>query len=430
MESKVIAVTFAYFHGTGGAYLEVMQQIMAAAQSAAQLEVEELIRDRASDGSLPSPALANGTPGDNPAAAVAAAAGSGLLKRKATDAEQDSSDTAEASAMPKAKRQKADDSLMTQMTEAEEGQGGTRADLARGPSAGHRLNDSSAAGTASEVEAFNAEEPGVTGGAAAAPCAGTETGAGGRTGTQAWHDQALPDHEIDHPGELETAPPRAGANAVSKPSQSGPSTAPPHQDTSLGPDQAGPSSAMPDQGAATGPGQPGPSTAVPDQATEGDVNPETKEKKEQARNRTRAWRKVLLDGLDLQAELTAAAASAGQADSDVAQAEAQVSHAFLFARHLMCSFMYVLHCRKRTELLGTSGHARPFRSAQMQSLVLAVLFKPNSKSNILLSCTMMRSSGSQRFLLRYIASSRGGPGQCLVKNKKRNEKKISDVDAF
>lgn len=319
---------------------------MAAAQSATQLEVEELIRDRASDGSLPSSALANGTSGDNPATA----ADSGLLKRKATDAEQSSSDTAEASAMPKAKRQKADDSSMMQLTEAEEKQGVPSAGSAQGLSAAHRLDDSSAAGRPSEAETSNAEEPGVSAAAAAAASrasSGTGAGAGAETRTEAgskvgigseagaWHNQGLRDHQIDHPGELTAAPSRRGANTSNKPSQPGPSTAPPHQDTSLGPDQAGPSSAMPDQDAATRPGQPGPSTAMPDQAIEEDVNPEMKEKKEHARTRTRAWRKILLDGLDLQAELTAGAATAGQPDSEEVQAEITVSPAILFVEHLM-----------------------------------------------------------------------------------------------
>ena len=82
--------------------------------------------------------------------------------------------------------------------------------------------------------------------------------------------------------------------------------------------------------AANGPKQAGPSnSAVPDQATEEEgVSPEVKEQKEQARNRVRAWRKVLLDGLDLLVELTAAAASADESDAseefDLAQ-ECQAS---------------------------------------------------------------------------------------------------------
>lgn len=48
-------------------------------------------------------------------------------------------------------------------------------------------------------------------------------------------------------------------------------------------------------------------------------DPELKEKREVARARHRAWRKVLLDGLDLFSELTQAAANASPGDIELEQ---------------------------------------------------------------------------------------------------------------
>lgn len=52
---------------------------------------------------------------------------------------------------------------------------------------------------------------------------------------------------------------------------------------------------------------------------EEEEDPEVKERKENARGRHRAWRKILLDGLDLLFELTQAAASANPADTELSQ---------------------------------------------------------------------------------------------------------------
>lgn len=51
---------------------------------------------------------------------------------------------------------------------------------------------------------------------------------------------------------------------------------------------------------------------------EDNEDPEAKEKKESARSRHRAWRKVLLDGLDLLFELSQAAATADPANAELA----------------------------------------------------------------------------------------------------------------
>ena len=55
---------------------------------------------------------------------------------------------------------------------------------------------------------------------------------------------------------------------------------------------------------------------TPQEETE---DPEVKEKREGARGRHRAWRKVLLDGLDLLLELTQTAAGARLEDTELAQ---------------------------------------------------------------------------------------------------------------
>ena len=92
----------------------------------------------------------------------------------------------------------------------------------------------------------------------------------------------------------------------------------PGPSTSL-PEQPGPGTTLSDQATTEGAGLPGPSTQLHHLDQEEDVSPEVKEKREHARTRSRAWKKVLLDGLDLQAELTAAAAAADPDDPRLAQ---------------------------------------------------------------------------------------------------------------
>ena len=117
-------------------------------------------------------------------------------------------------------------------------------------------------------------------------------------------------------------------DAANHPEQPGPNTTLPDQDAANGPEQPGPSSGVPNQAITNESDQPGPSAPLPYQGQEEEVSHKLREKKEHARSRSRAWRKVFLDGLDLLAELTAAAAAgaatAGDSDSLDLARECQV----------------------------------------------------------------------------------------------------------
>ncbi len=117
-------------------------------------------------------------------------------------------------------------------------------------------------------------------------------------------------------------------DAANHPEQPGPNTTLPDQDAANGPEQPGPSSGVPNQAVTDESNQPGPSAPLPYQGQEEEVSHEVREKKEQARSRSRAWRKIFLDGLDLLAELTtvaaAAAATAGDSDCSDLALECQV----------------------------------------------------------------------------------------------------------
>jgi len=358
----------------GGAFIEVMQQIMAAVQSASQLEVADLLEQRASDGTLP-----NFDPADGHTEAHGTSVSS-LLKRKPVGAEQPGWEEAEGSEMPNAKRQKVDQGASEQVNGsaegAEVGVSGTL-DQRQGQSRTTALDDRPTSLSALGLKAAAAVVAAPSGGheqpvgfSMEADARGSETTADARPSHDdaslhaAMHnglpstalpdrarvdpvDQAdprtsLPDQDasnnIDQPGlctklpnqATTNGPNRAGPNMVlpdqaslNGPDQPGPSTDVPDQATTNGPDQPGPSTAVPDQAATNGCDQAGPSTGVADQDMEEGVSPEVKEKQEHARARVRAWRKVLLDGLDLLAELTAAAAADDPEDLECAQ-ESQV----------------------------------------------------------------------------------------------------------
>lgn len=354
---------------TGVAYLEVMHQIMAAAQSAAQLDVAEIIRDRTADGSLPTPDPTNGISVPNTAAAAAASAAvAGSCKRKAMDSEHGGVEEAEGSQMQQAKRPKVEGGLDEQPQEAD----------TVGVSDHPRLRSAAACDQLGQNHSRRPEpvepkaaplmsQPGVHG----PPEVATVSARGNAAGTAEGPGQgqariaAVDQYSTGQPGEGTSAMPDEG---ISQSSQAGPSsshTQPgPSSHTELGqgthteagpsshaqaglssPTEAGPNTHTHTQppGGQTEPGlstqagtsdpiQPGPSQGMPDQDTQEGANSEVKEKREQARSRSRAWRKVLLDGLDLQAELTAAAAAAGQPDSDLAAAETKVGSLFCWCQ--------------------------------------------------------------------------------------------------
>ena len=381
----------------GGAYLEVMQQIMAAVQSASQLDVAQLIQDRTADGSLPPVLTTDASQHNDAAAAAAAAAVPGLAKRKALDTEQDGVQEAEGLQMRNAKRPRVEAGEGEQPQEAQKGQAGSGAAATQGLSAPKRGNGTSVTPIAAAAAGV-ASDQGLSTDGIALPDQATSTGPGpagldtagnpptktgrrylgsssaaaldrleqshGRVSKQAGSGAALmasQPHEGNPEGSAR-APPRDGAAGTSGgPSreqtstalvdqhargQPGASIAMPGegslQSTHPGPssrDQPGPSSrdqpgpSTQDQAGPSSQDQPGPratqihpgaSGGLPDQDMGEEADPEVKEKREQARNRIRYWRKVLLDGLDLQAELTAAAAAAGLPDSEVAEAEAKV----------------------------------------------------------------------------------------------------------
>ena len=293
----------------GAAYREVMQQIMAAIQSASQLEVAELIQSRAADGSLPPSGATNDTPkqpkatsaaadatadatndiptqpkttsGDATAAAAAAVFPISS-KRKAMDTEQAGVAKPEGSQMRNAKRARVEEGSGEPAQEAREGQAG---------SSGTSMQDQYARGQVPAMVIMPDDEAMQS----AQPSSSTQTRPGPSSQTQPEpHTQAQP--------ELSTR------------TQPGPHTqAQPELSTQT---QPGPN---PDSQS-----QPGPSLGMPDQDMQEEADPRVKEKRELARSRTRAWRKVLLDGLDLQSELTAAAAQQPHFDSALAEAEVKV----------------------------------------------------------------------------------------------------------
>ena len=327
---------------TGAAYLEVMHQIMAAAQSAAQLDVAELIRDRTADGSLPTPAHTNGSAEPSTAAASAAADAAAstavpcLSKRKTMDSDQDRAGEAEGSQMHNAKRLRVEGGPREQAQEANTkvvvtagvsdhmGSGSEAAHDQLGPN--HSGNPEPAESQAAPVAiqpGVSEQPPELAPASARGVAAGSAGGPGQEEGTTASiHEGAIgqPEASVAIPDKGTSQRSQQGLN--SSRAQPGPSN---HTQEGLS-SQTEPGPSMHTQ---AGPNththaHAGPSEGVLDQETEEDEDAEAKEKREQARNRTRAWRKVLLDGLDLQAELTAAAATAGHPDSDLAAAEAEV----------------------------------------------------------------------------------------------------------
>lgn len=349
---------------TGIAYLEVMHQIMAAAQSAAQLDVAELIKDRTADGSLPTPAPTNGISEPSTAAAASAAV-PGSYKRKAIASEQDGVEEAEGSQMQKAKRPRVDGVLKEQPQEADTAGVSDHSGLGSAAACdrlghNHSRSPEPAASKAALVASQPAyDEPPEE---AAAPSRGNAAGTAEGLGQEQAGIAAVDQHTMGQPGAGTSAMPdenisqNSQAGLSSSHMQPGPSNHPQQglsSHTEPAPsthNQPGPSTqTQPAMSAHSRPGpstqirpamsthtQAGPSTqtqgpdeGMPDEDTQEGADPEAKEKREQARNRTRAWRKVLLDGLDLQAELTAAAAAAGQPDSDLAAAEAKVGSLLL-----------------------------------------------------------------------------------------------------
>ena len=394
----------------GAAYLEVMQQIMAAVQFASLLDVADLIQDRTTDGSLPTPVSTNDKPSLDHTADDAAAKAAPLpssSKRKAVDRDRGEIEEAEGSQMRNAKRPRVEQGWWEQPQKAQEGQAGPSAlsigqdspaadsptadgadSNPRLPTVGTALPDDavgagplpagvdpagnpqtqlaatakgtghvgfSSAATLDQLGQHHGRSSGQAGSGAASMAdqsqkddpeglsrALARDGAAGMTGV-AHQEQAtasvdqhakdllratlsMPDEETlqsAQPGPSTQAQPASNTQA-----QPGPSSQP-----QIGPStqaQPGPSTqAQPGASAEAQPGpstqsQAGPSTGVPDQDMQEDANPDMKEKREQARNRSRAWRKVLLDGLDLQTELTAAAAQALHSDSALAESEVKV----------------------------------------------------------------------------------------------------------
>lgn len=365
--------------------MEVMQQIMAAAQSASQLDVAELIRDRTADGSLPTAVHTNGSSGPSTAAPAAAP---GLSKRKATTGtEPDAVEEAEGSQKRNVKRLRVEGGVGEQPQEVEEGQAGSHAAAYVPGSCAHAGGNGSsaaepliAAGMASDARLPNDGIALPDQAASSGPAAGTSNSrtvalvgvdarlrprsaaacdqlgqSHGRSSESAGSRAALVagEPQVDEAPQLATASAKEGAaGTASGPGQQEASTADMDQHGMGQP--ATSIRAMPDEtisqsselGPSSDPGpgthsQPGPNSShtqagpsahtqaepsggMPDQDTEEIQDSEAKEKREQARSRTRAWRKVLLDGLDLQAELTAAAAAAGLPDCDLAEAETKV----------------------------------------------------------------------------------------------------------
>ena len=342
--------------------MEVMQQISAAVESASQLEVAELLDDRASDGSLPIPPVAKGHAEGKGLAAAAVAC---LLERKTARNGATVEEGPEGSQLPNAKRQRADEQRF-------EGQDGAAAGTAPGGVSERESDQMQEASQSTAQEnrpsslsqavghdvaasvSRNHDPPGSAvavsaahqaGTDAAIPCGSSATGASTNTVS---HDDARP-HDADKAGPSLALPDQDAAHGLDQrgpkpvlsdpaaasslhppgsdlalpdqdvanhPEQPGPNTTLPDQDAANGPEHTGPSSGLPNQADSNGSDQPGLSAPLPYQGQEDEVSHEVREKKEQARSRSRAWRKVLLDGLDLLAELTAAAAAAAFAAGD------------------------------------------------------------------------------------------------------------------
>ena len=372
-----------------------MQQIMDAVQSASQLEVADLIQDRAADGSLPTPVSTNEPSSEHNAAAAAAAAAAvvpSFSKRKAVDRDRDAAEEAEGSQMRNAKRPRVQQGQSEQPQEAQDEQADASA-LNRGkaslaasnprlstvgillpdPAVGHsplpagldtagsshtetaamaRENHhlgSNSAATLDQLGQNHDRSSGQTGSGATLMADQSQVGdpegrnrtlarggATGTTGDDAGQEQVRSTASVDEHARDQQASSAMPDEETLQSAQPGPSTqAPMGPSTQTQPGsscqtQPGPSTqAQPGPSTQSQPGpstqtQPGPSTGVPDQELQEDADPEMKEKREQARNRSRAWRKVLLDGLDLQTELTAAAALALHPDSALAEAELKV----------------------------------------------------------------------------------------------------------
>ena len=364
----------------GSAYKEVMQQISAAVESASQLEVAELLDTRASDGSLPIPPDAKGYARGKGLAAAALAC---LLERKSDGNGEGVGEGAEGSQLPNAKRQRADQphlegsqlpNVKRQKADGQrfEGQDGAAAGTAPGGVSEYESGQMHQAsqGTAQENRPSSLSQalghdlaasvsrnidPSGSGVAVSAahqadadvaiPCGPSATDASSITTShddarphdadKAGPSVALPDQDAAHgPDQLGPLSDPAAASSLHppgshltspdqdlahNPEQPGLNTMSPDQDAANGPEHTGPSSGLPNQADTHESDQPGPSAPLPYQVQEEEVSHEVREKKEQARSRSRAWRKVFLDGLDLLAELTAAAAAAAAAtagDSD------------------------------------------------------------------------------------------------------------------
>ncbi len=375
----------------GNAYKEVMQQISAAVESASQLEVAELLDTRASDGSLPFPPVAKGYAEGNGVASAALACllerkiigngerveegaeGSKLPNGKRQRADEQ---RPEGSQLPKAKRQRADEQRL-------EGQDGSAAGTARGgvsengsgqmqeaPQSTAQENRPSSLSQAVGYDlaasvSTNIDPSGSGVAISSAHQADAEVAvSSGPSATDAptntmSHDYARP-HDADTAGPSMAVPNQDAAHGLDQrgpkpvlsepaaasslhppgstltlpdqdvanhPKQTGPTPTLPCQDAAHGPEHPGPSSGVPNQAIKNESDQPGPSAPSPYQGQEEEVSHEVREKKEQARSRSRAWRKVFLDGLDLLGELTtvaAAAAAAGDSDRLDLELECQV----------------------------------------------------------------------------------------------------------
>ena len=403
----------------GSAYRELMQQISAAVESASQLEVAELLDTRASDGSLPIPPDAKGYARGKGLAAAALAC---LLERKSVGNGEGVGEGAEGSQLPNAKRQRADEphlegsqlpNVKRQKADGQrfEGQDGAAAGTAPGGVSEYESGQMQKAsqGTAQEnrpsslsqalshdlaASVSRNTDPSGSGVAVSAahqadadvaiPCKPSATVASSITTSYDGprpHDAdtagpsvALPDqdaaHGPDQPGPLSDPaaasslhPPGSHLTSPDQdlahnPEQPGLNTMSPDQDAANGPEHTGPSSGLPNQADTNESDQPGPSAPLPYQGQEEEVSHEVREKKEQARSRSRAWRKVFLDGLDLLAELTAAAAAAAATagDSDCLDLvlEGQVRLGFENSGHIqhygcmmLCVCMQTIDCTTR-----------------------------------------------------------------------------------
>ena len=327
---------------------------MAAAESASQLEVADLIQDRAADGSLPAPVAThesslqhNAACGDAAAAVVPSAS-----KRKAVNTDQDEVEEAEGSQMRSAKRPRVEQGQGEQPHEAQEGPEGpsalnrSRASLAAGPPGAGAGADSnlrlSTVGIASPDQAVGTcplpASPNTAG------YSHTETAATAGGGGHIGSSSAATLDQLEQNHGRSSGQAGSGATLMAEQYQVGDlqelddqhargrlrsSSTVPNEETLQCAQPGSSTQAQPEPGTQTQPGssaqsQAGPSTGLSDQDMQEDANPEMKEKREQARSRSRAWRKVLLDGLDLQIELTVTAAQALHPDSALAETEVKV----------------------------------------------------------------------------------------------------------